>query len=524
MALPSVTINRLSGGIGRQEAGVDYYSGYLHYFPTSYTLPSGFLTNPIRVCNSITDLEAMGVDGLSGDETKAGAIQTVATIGTNGDVVNVKFTNPIDGTVTTLGTYTKVVGDTTVLLVATAIVASINANTYLTGFTATVGAVGAFTIIPKTGLGASINTITTLSYTYSTGATLSVTAVQFTGGLGSQFDVLYYHVKEAFRMQGIINGKPQGQIWVGCYNIVASPSTYANFTEVKTMQSFATGQIKQIGVYTNSSAFATSHVTALQARATELQALNTPLSIIYQGDFSAVSDLTLLNNLATLASKNVSVCVGQDGGNVGRKLYLALGKSIGMVGTTLGGVALATVSDSLTWRDKFNAQDVLEYVTLAWANGALQSASGSGLNGLMTQIDLYRYIFLMPETGLNGSFFNAGHTCSLVSSSYAYISDNRTIDKEARGLRSAVIGSLGSPLTYNSDGTLSADTIDYFSGLCDSFLNTMIANKEISASKTIINPAQNVQATGTLTIAVQNVQTGVARNIVINIGYVAAIS
>ena len=522
MALPSVTINRLSGGIGRQEAGVDYYSGYLHYFPTGYTLPTGFQTNAINVCNSITDLEALGVTGNSSDETKATAIQTVTTVGTNGDVVTIKFTNPIDNSVVTLGTYTKVSGDSTALLVATAIVAAINANTYLTGFTATVGATGAFTITAKAGLGSSVNTITTLSFTYSTSATLAITLVQFSSGVGSQYDVLYYHVKEAFRMQGILNGKPQGQIWVGCYAI--SASTYSTFAEVATMQSYATGQIKQLGVYATTSAFATSHVTALQAQATTLQGLNTPLSIIYQGDFSAVTNLTTLNNLATLTSKNVSVCIGQDGGNVGKRLYMALGKSVGMVGTTLGAVALAKVSDSLTWRDKFNAQDTLEYVTLAFANGALQSTSGSGLNALLTQIDLYRYIFLMPETGLNGSFFNSDHTCSLISSSYAYIADNRTIDKEARGLRSAVIGSLGSPLTYNSNGTLSADTVDYFEGLCDSFLNQMIANKEISASKTVINPAQNVQATGTLTIAVQNVQTGVARNIVINIGYVAAIS
>ena len=210
MALPSVTINRLSGGIGRQAAGVDYYSGYLHYFPTGYTLPTGFLTNAIRVCNSITDLEALGVDGLSGDETKASAVQT-ATAGTAGDTVTYKFTSPINGTVTTLGT-AVVPASPTALLTATAIVASINANTYLTGFSATLGALGVFTIIPKVSLGASINTINTLTSIVT--GTVTSPAVQFTGGIGSQFDVLYYHVKEAFRMQGILNGKPQGQIWL----------------------------------------------------------------------------------------------------------------------------------------------------------------------------------------------------------------------------------------------------------------------------------------------------------------------
>ncbi|CAB4126740.1 hypothetical protein UFOVP87_11 [uncultured Caudovirales phage] len=523
MALPSVTINRLSGGIGRQGAGTDYYSGFLFYYPTGATLPTAFQSTPIKALNSITDLVALGVDGTSTDETKSTGTWLCSTAGVAGETVSLSFTDPFTGTTTVLAT-AIVPATPTTTTTATALKNAINANTYLNGFTAT-SSTATVTFTPGAGYGAALNSGTPYTITYSSTPTVAGTLTQnVVTGIGSNHDVLYYHVREAFRMQGILNGRPQGQIWVGCYNVSASPSTYANFTEVKTMQSFANGAIKQMGVYATTTAFATSHVTALQSRATELQALNTPLSIVYQGDFSATSDLTTLANLATLNSKNVSVTIGQDGGNVGKNLYKAYGKSIGMVGTTLGAIALAKVSDSLVWRDKFNAQDTLEYVTLAWANGTLQSASGSGLNALMTQVDLYAYTFLMPEIGINGSFFNNDRTCTLLSSDYSFIADNRTIDKEARGLRAAIIGSLGSPITYNSDGTLSADTVDYFSGLCDSFLNTMIANKEISASKTIIDPAQNVQSTGNLVVQVQNVQTGVARNIIVNIGYVAAIS
>lgn len=523
MALPSVTINRLSGGIGRQAAGDDYFSGHLHYFPTGYTLPTGFQSQAIHICNSITDLVALGVDGLSSDETKATGTYEVTTAGTNGDVVTLSFTSPFDSSVVVLGSYTKVSGDNTVTLVATAIKNAINALTYIHGFTAT-SSTGTVTISAKTGFGSAVNTGSPLSVAYSTSATLAGTLTQFSGGVGSQYDVLYYHVREAFRMQGILNGKPQGQIWVGCYAVVSSPSTYANFTQVETMQAYAEGKIKQMSVYATTTAFATSHVAALQARATALQGLNTPLSIVYQGDFSGTSDLTTVSNLATLSSKNVSVCIGQDGGNVGRQLYLALGKSIGMVGTTLGALALAKVSDSLVWRGKFNAQDSLEYVTLAFANGALQSASGSGLNALLTQLDLYRYIFLMNETGLNGSFFNNDNTCITTSSDYAYIADNRSIDKAARLVRTAIIPALGSPLTFNEDGTLAADSVDYFEGLGDNAMSVMQSNGEISAYKTTVDPSQNVQQTQTLTVGIQIVQKGVARNITVNIGFVAAIS
>lgn len=521
MALGTVTINRLSGGIGRQAAGEDYFSGILHYFPAGYTLPSGFTSTAIHICNSITDLVALGVDGTSSDETRSTGKWVCSDAGVAGETVTITFTDPITGVVTVLGTATVPATPTTTTT-ATALKNAINANTYLTGFTAT-SSTATVTWTPPAGFGAALNSGTPYAASYSTSPTVAGTVTQnVIAGVGSQYDVLYYHAREAFRMQGILNGKPQGQIWIGCY--VVSGTTYANFTEVETMQSFANGAIKQMSVYATTTAFATSHVTALQARATALQGLNTPLSIIYQGDFSATSDLTAVSNLRTLASKNVSVCIGQDGGNVGRTLYMALGKSIGMVGTCLGAVALSKVSDSIQWRGKYNTQDTLEYVTLAFANGALQSASGSGLNALLTQLDLYGYIFLMNETGLNGSFFNAGNTANTSSSDYAFIEDNRTIDKAARLVRTSILPALGSPLSFNADGTLAADTIDYFEGLGDNAMSAMQSNGEISAFKTTVNPTQNVQQTGTLTVGIQIVQKGVARNIVVNIGFVAAIA
>jgi hypothetical protein len=523
MALGAVTVNRLSGGIGRQAAGEDYFSGYLHYFPAGYTLPTGFQSQAIHICNSITDLVALGVSGNSSDETKSTGTWQCTNAGVAGETVSLSFTDPFTGVTTVLATATVPATPTTTTT-ATALKNAINANTYLNGFTAT-SSTATVTFTPGAGYGASLNTGTPYTVTYSSSPTVAGTLTQnVVAGVGSQYDVLYYHVREAFRMQGILNGKPQGQIWVGCYNISASPSTYANFTEVKTIQSYANGAIRQMGVYANTTAFATSHVTALQARATELESLNTPLSIIYQGDFSGTSDLTTLSNLATLSSKNVSVCIGQDGANVGKNLYKALGKSIGMVGTTLGAVALSKVSDSIQWRGKYNAIDTLEYTVLAFANGDLQSASGSGLNALLTQIDLYRYIFLMNETGLNGAFFNAGNTANTVSSDYAYIEDNRTIDKQARLVRTAILPFLGGPITYNSDGTLSTATIDYIEGLSDSAMSQMLNAGEISAYKTTINPTQNVQQTGNLIVTIQDVQTGVARNITVNIGFVASIA
>ena len=52
----------------------------------------------------------------------------------------------------------------------------------------------------------------------------------------------------------------------------------------------------------------------------------------------------------------------------------------------------------------------------------------------------------------------------------------------------------------------------------------MQANGEISGFQVTINPDQNVVSTGKLTIAIEIVPKGTARTILINIGYVTALS
>jgi hypothetical protein len=51
----------------------------------------------------------------------------------------------------------------------------------------------------------------------------------------------------------------------------------------------------------------------------------------------------------------------------------------------------------------------------------------------------------------------------------------------------------------------------------------MEADDELSAHKIIINPAQDVLATSTLELTLQNVPLGVARIIRINVGFVKSV-
>ena len=191
-------------------------------------------------------------------------------------------------------------------------------------------------------------------------------------------------------------------MWIGIY---AVPVSYT-FDEVVTLQNYTGGKIRNLGVYVTSVAFATSQLTSLQGQATTLESNNKPLSIIYQGDFSAVTDLSTLSDLRALNNKNVSATLAQDGANTGYTLYKAFGKSIGSLGTTLGAVALAKVNEDIAWVGKFNVANV-EYDTIAFANGTFYNTLS---DGLINNIDTKGYIALVKHIGVDGSYFNDSHT------------------------------------------------------------------------------------------------------------------
>jgi hypothetical protein len=105
------------------------------------------------------------------------------------------------------------------------------------------------------------------------------------------------------------------------------------------------------------------------------------------------------------------------------------------------------------------------------------------------------------------------------TSDYAYIADNRTIQKATRGIYANVIPALNSPITLNSDGTLADESIAYFGGLAETPLQQMVRDGELSGFAVTVDASQNVLSTGVLTINVNLLQIATGRNITVNIGY-----
>jgi hypothetical protein len=504
MALNDVTFNLGQGGLGRPLPGSDHISTILFY---TASLPSGFSSSDrIKKIFSIEDAEDLGILDDYSDETKATGKVTITGVGADGDTIKItvaEYAETVD-----LGTYTKVSGDTTVTLVAAAIVAIINAGTLTHGYTA-LNSSGVITITARPGLGVFLNTGTPLVATIV--GTATATTVQFGGsgmvaGVASLQATWHYHISEYFRMQ------PQGVVYLAFY---AVPSTY-DFTDLVTIQQYANGEIRQGLVYCDGTTFSDAKVQAAQTVCTTLASQHMPISsILVTFDFSAAT-LSALTSLAGLSSKNVSVIIGQDGDNLGYQLYKAVGKSITNIGAVLGCVSLAKVSEDIAWVGKFNISNGSENNVPAFANGVLFSACSTSL---LNTLDSYRYIFSIKKVGYEGTILNDSHTCILQTSDYAYIENNRVIDKAIRLLYTNYLPDLNSPLIVNSNGTLKDTSVAYFQASGNGALDQMERDEEISAKSVTVDPTQNVLTTSQLVVAVKIVPVGVARNIVVNIGY-----
>jgi hypothetical protein len=155
---------------------------------------------------------------------------------------------------------------------------------------------------------------------------------------------------------------------------------------------------------------------------------------------------------------------------------------------------------------------------LAFANGVAFS-NPSVTDGLLTSLQDKRYIFLRKFVGVAGSYFNENSSSIAVSSDYAYIADNRTIQKATRGIYTNLAPALNSPIVLNADGTISDEAIAYFTGLAEEPLIQMIRDAELSGEQVVINSTQNILSTGILVISVNLVQVATGRNIQVNIGY-----
>lgn len=329
---------------------------------------------------------------------------------------------------------------------------------------------------------------------------------------GTNTKQIWYHLNQFFKRQ------PQGKLYVHLID-----DTAIDYASVETLQNFANGEIRQIAFFDPNTTFASAKVTTLQASATILENQDAPVSIIYQANTRATANVGAFVDLRALSAKNVSVCIGEDGAGAGQAIATATSKTLGCIGSVLGVVALAKVNENIGWVEKFNVVDGTEFdepaISVASASTLCKGIAISALNTLND----YGYIFMIKRRGVDGTYLNDAPTAITVASDYAFIENNRTIDKAIRNVRSFMLPSVNAPLYVNADGTLTEDVISKFKNDASRGLESMQRDGEISAFSVTIDPTQNVLTTSQLAISIKVVPVGVAREIVVNIGFAVSL-
>lgn len=373
-------------------------------------------------------------------------------------------------------------------------------------------------------------------------------------GITADYDVngqsAYYQIQQFFRMN------PSGDLYI----MASTGSSYAEIAgKAMDMQEKANGNIRQMAIiYSGATTFAQTKtaVETAQTQAGLAYKDYMPFEVILEGKGF---DADTATSLAEFNAENVSVVVAMDvekaleqklvreddntvynlapGEKVARIedtnvfnvrtkdgykeedgaflefTFREVYKNTAAVGLALGAVSRAKVSENIAWIEKFNLTG--EGFSKAGFIGGQEIKT----LGTLSELNDSRFIFAKTHTGLAGVYFNDSHTCTTGTSDFAYVENNRTINKATRLLRTALLPKLASPVLVDIDGKLPQSVSKSFEGLCRSALEGMVANQEVSDFDVYVDPKQNILATSELKVKAEITPIGTARKITVDLGF-----
>lgn len=332
---------------------------------------------------------------------------------------------------------------------------------------------------------------------------------------------LHYTLGQIFAMNpGII-------LYVGIFKVAGIKT----FAEIKKMQNYAGGRIRQFGVWDGhadltggksgdeATSAANVVIDALKSVALTLEQQDKPCSILYA---PKVSDLTKLpTEIAGPGRERVSLVIAQDGAGTADLLFNAednAGKaSVTAIGDALGALSAAKVHQSIAWVEQFP----LNIAEPAFSDGTKLRELD---DAVVQELDTARYIFCVTYDGIAGTFFQDNHTLDVITSDNAYIDRVRAMDKAVRSVRVYLITKLGRPLLVDaSTGKLDRTVKEYLETQANIPLEEMTKAGELSGYVAEIDPGQNVIQTSTVVVVINNVPVGVNRNMHVKIGWTTSV-
>ena len=335
-------------------------------------------------------------------------------------------------------------------------------------------------------------------------------ALGITADAGSwALKVLHYQLSEIFRVN------PGVSLYVGLF---AKADSYT-FAEIKTVQNYAGGRIRQMGVWCGEKAFAAADVVAIQGMAAALDLVNAPLSVLYAPKVASVSGLP--GEAAVAGQSRVSVIIGQAGSGRGAELYNdsenTSKSTVSCLGVMLGLLSGAAVHQSISWVKEFPTGITVP----AFGDGTLYRNCDKAL---IEQLDASRYIFLVTYPAVSGSYVNDSHTMDVATSDYAYIEAVRVMDKAVRGVRTYLTPELGGNVYIDSStGKMQSFSVAHLETTANKALEEMEKAGELSGYKVEIDPEQDVLSTSMVEIVIKQVAVGVMRKIKVKIGFAKSV-
>jgi len=464
--LNDVVINKLSGGLGRRNPSQDMVSGLLF----DGVVTEKFEQDELYRLASLDDAEALGIDASydSNGQSAYYQIQQYFRMNPSGDLF-------IMGT--TGNSYAEIVGKAKEMQVAAE------------------GDIRQMAVI-YSGTTEFDNASATLRALKASAVTGFSNLVIATGDAGAQLDEDFFLAYET------------AEATAGAED-PAGPAT--------TLYNSVKAEVSVETIKTTENAILTA-----QTQAGEAYALYMPFEVLLEGKGFTVDDIDTMPNLDESGAENVSVVVAMDpekakldGTNTEGSVDLTLPNysNTAAVGVALGAVSRAKVSENIAWVEKFNLAG--EGFAKAGFVGAKKLATAGNAETLNSK----RYVFAKKHVGFPGVYFNDSHTATAGTSDFAYVENNRTINKATRLLRSALVTKIASPVLIDSNGRLPQVVTKDFETLCRVALEGMVSNEEVSQFDVYVDPKQNILATSELRIKAEIIPIGTARKIMVDLGF-----
>lgn len=351
-------------------------------------------------------------------------------------------------------------------------------------------------------------------------------------GLDAAYDtannvLVFHHIDRFFKRN------PTGKLYI---YLVAQTVTYTQMLDkdfatpantVLPLARYNNGEIRLIGAIRNPAVGytgtitngidddVTNGITKAQALIDDLAANGCYIDVALEAR-GLSGTIAALKDMRTMAAPGVSVVALQDGAVAARH---ALQNTYGAIGDYLGIVSSIPVSANageLIDENNLQVASTGLFLTATIKNVALASYSKTELDLLCDK----GYVCADYTFGTAGYYINDTPTATVATSDYAYLENNRTINKMQRLARARLISLTKSRFLVDpqSGKVLPQKAKDVESNAVGA-LQVMVDDGDLSGVAAFFNPDQDIIGTGNVNIEISGVPTPIGRNITVSIGF-----